>query len=196
MTKIDFVLKFEGPFGLTRTSKHLLFDHPVSKEPGLYLWTIPYSGGGYLVTYVGETSTSFWQRIKDHLIQTVGGNYRICDPDLLVRGEAKVLWNGLWRKGTRDKMPEYLERLEEFVPVMLKLLQNEIVFVAPFRSERRLRQRLEGAIAKHIKSQPAPMSSVLPSDVRYYHRRVDEAPIMVTIEGHCHVHGLPRELEV
>jgi hypothetical protein len=64
---------------------------PLRKEPGLYFWTVPYSQRGYLVTYVGETSASFGQRIRDYLIQTVGGNYRIWDPDLRVQGEAKVL---------------------------------------------------------------------------------------------------------
>jgi len=191
-----FMLKFEGPFGLIRNSEPFLFDQAKAKEPGIYLWTVPYCRGGYLVSYIGETSASFGQRLKDHLIQTVGGNYRICDPDSLMRGEPRVLWNGLWRKGTRDKFHEYIERFEELAPVIRKLLQIEVVFVAPFRSERRLRQRLEGAIAKHIRSQPSPVSAVLPSDVRYYQRRIDETPITATVECHCQVLGLPQELEI
>ena len=163
----NLVLKFEGPFGLTSNSETFLFDQTKANEPGIYLWTVPYYRGGYLVSYVGETSASFRQRIKDHLIQTVGGNYRICDPDSLGRGEPKVLWNGLWRKGTRDKFHEYIQRLEELAPVIKKLLEIEVVFVAPLQSEKRLLQRIEGAIAMYIRSQPAPMSSVLPSDVRY-----------------------------
>jgi hypothetical protein len=195
MTTKDFILNFEGPFGLTKSLVPLLFDHPIAKESGLYLWTVPYFQGGYLVTYIGETCTSFGQRIKEHLIQLMGGNYRICDPDLIVKGKVEVLWNGLWRKGTRDKMPEYLERLEEFTPNLRKLLQIKVVFVAPFKTTRRLRQRLEGALAKHIKSQPAPVSSVLPLDIRYYQRKADETPVTMAIKCHCHIHGLPKELE-
>lgn len=195
MVTKDFILRFEGPFGLTKTTEPLLFEHPVAKEPGLYLWVVPFLSGGYLITYVGETSTSFGQRVKDHCIQTVGGNYRICDPNLLVQGETRILWHGLWRKGTRDNMPEYLDQLEALAPIVRRLLSTEAVLVAPFISSRRLRQRLEGAIANHIKFQPAPASSVLPSDVRYFHRRTDEAPVTVAIECSCSVHGLPRVVE-
>jgi hypothetical protein len=189
------ILKFDGPFGLVRNSRPFLFDQAEAKEPGIYLWTTPYCQGGYLVTYVGETGASFEQRLKDHLIQTVGGNYRICDPDSLTRGEAKVIWNGLWRKGTRDKFHEYIERFEEFAPLIRKLLQIEFVFIAPFRSQRRIRQRVEGAIAAHIRSRQAPASSVLPSDVRYYQRKADEIPVRVTVQCHCDVLGLPQELQ-
>jgi hypothetical protein len=164
-------------------------------KPGIYLLTVLYCQGGYLVTYVGETSTSFGQRIKEYLIQTLGGNYRICDPDRLCHGEAQVLWDGLWRKGTRDKMPEYLERLEELVPILRKCIQTERIFMAPLHITRRLQQRIEGAIAEHIKAQPAPASSVLPSGVRYYRRRADEKPVSVVIECPCDVHGLPPILE-
>jgi hypothetical protein len=196
MTENNLILEFDGPFGLTSDSEPFLFVQPEAKEPGIYLWAVPYFQGGYLVTYVGETNASFGQRLKDHLIQTVGGNYRICDPDSMMRGEPQILWNGLWRKGTRDKFHEYIARFEELGPVIRKLLQIEVVFVAPFRSERRLRQRLEGAIAKHIRSQPAPVSAVLPSDVRYYYRKAHETPVPVIVECHCHVLGLPQKLEV
>jgi hypothetical protein len=196
MKKQDLVLRFAGPFGFVKHSGPLLFEQPVAQEPGLYLWTVPYRQGGYLVTYVGETGASFSQRFRDHLIQTVSGNYRIWDPDLQGQGKVLLLWHGLWQKGTREKLPEYLDRLEEFAPIIRKRLQTEAVFVAPLRSERRLRQRVEGAIAEHIKAQPAPVSSLLPSDIRYYRRRADEEPVTVVIECRCHVHGLPRTLEV
>lgn len=192
----DRVLNFEGPFGLMRNSKSFLFDQAKAKEPGIYLWTVPYCRGGYLVSYIGETSASFGQRLKDHLVQTVGGNYRICDPDSLTRGEPEVLWNGLWRKGTRNKFHEYIERLEELAPVIRKLLQIEAIFVAPLQCETRLRQRIEGAIANFIRSQPAPVPSVLPSDIRYYQRKADEPPVTVTILCNSQVIGLPQELQV
>jgi len=194
MINKDFILRFEGPFGLTKNKWPVLFEHPFAKESGLYLWAVPYIQGGYLVTYVGETGKTFGRRMKDHFIQTVGGNYRICDPDLLVKGETKVLWNGLWRKGTRDKLSEYLEKLEELAPIIQKGLQTEIVFLALIKSDRRLRQRIEGAIAGHIKSQAPPILSVLPQDVRYYQRSADEEAVNVFIECSCNIHGLPREL--
>jgi hypothetical protein len=92
------VVQFEGPFSLATESRPLLFEAPIAEGPGIYLWTIPYGSGGYLVSYVGETGASFGRRLKDHVIQTMGGNYRSCDAALLVEGQAKVLWNGLWRQ--------------------------------------------------------------------------------------------------
>lgn len=100
MNKI--ILNFEGPYGLTKDNEKILFQEEISKKSGIYLWATPYNNGGLLINYIGETSISFWQRNKDHMIQTMGGNYRICDPDALLKGVEKILWNGLWRKGTRD----------------------------------------------------------------------------------------------
>jgi hypothetical protein len=192
----DFVLKFEGPFGLIKNVKPHLFEHPIAKVSGLYLWTVPYHHGGYLVTYVGETGFAIGRRIKEHLIQTVGGNYRITDPALSIKGESKILWNGLWRRGTREKLPNYIDHLEEFAPIIRKTLQTEVIFIAPLQSDRRLRQRIEGAIAQHIKIQPLPASSLLPLDIRYNPRKKEEVPISVIIECASSIHGLPEALYV
>ena len=195
-TAENHVLKFEGPFGLMKNREPFLFDQAKAIEPGIYLWTVPYCRGGYLVSYIGETGASFGQRIKDHLVQTVGGNYRICDPDSLTRGEPKVLWNGLWRKGTQDRFHDYIEKFEDLAPIVRKLLQIEAVFVAPLRCDRRLRQHIEGAIANHIRSQSAPASSILPSDVRYYQRKADEPLVTVRIQCDSQVIGLPQDLQL
>ena len=106
MTEGPITLTFCGPFGLTDGHGSVLFRQPEAKQHGLYLFTVPYERGEFLVSYLGETGTSFARRIKDQMIQTMGGNYRICDPAELRRGRETVIWNGLWRKGTRDKMSE------------------------------------------------------------------------------------------
>ena len=195
MTQEPLMLRFEGPFGLTK-DRAFLFDQTAAKEAGIYLWTVPYHEGGYLVTYIGETGASFANRIKDHLIQTVGGNYRICDPDLLIKGNQKILWNGLWRRGTRDRLLEYIEKIEEFAPIIRKGLRIEQLFLVPLTVEKRIRQRIEGALALHVKSQPPPASSVLPSDIRYNGRKELEAPIMVRLECKSFIHGIPSRLNV
>ena len=140
-------------------------------ECGIYLWAIPYHRGGYLVSYVGETGVSFWQRTKEHLIQTMGGNYRISDPNRLVEGEAKTVWNGLWRRDTRDRMLEYLERAEELTPIARRELQLTVVFVAPLEVDGRTRQRIEAGIALEIRKQRASSPNLLPDDIRYRPRR-------------------------
>jgi hypothetical protein len=50
-------LEFQGSFGLARRDGGLLFDQPVAKQAGVYLWAAPYAHGGYLPLYVGESRT-------------------------------------------------------------------------------------------------------------------------------------------
>lgn len=187
-------LNFEGPFGLAGDNDKILFQEPISKKCGIYLWATPYIEGGFLINYIGETGVSFWQRMKDHMIQTMGGNYRLCDPDALLKGEERILWNGLWRKGTRDKMVEYLDNLVKLAPAIQKTFQITNIFVAPFEAERRIRQRVEGALAVYIKEQPPPASSLLPRDIRFYYRGNEESPISVSLRCSANIHGLPNQL--
>ena len=190
------IVQFEGPFGLASRTPPLLFEQAVSAKCGIYLWAIPYRKGGYLVSYVGETGVSFWQRTKEHLIQTMGGNYRISDPELLVEGEAKTVWNGLWRRDTRDRMLEYLERAEELAPLARRELQLTVVFVAPLEVDARIRQRIEAGIALEIRKRKESALSLLPDDIRYRPRRESEQGIRVEVRCPAHVHGLPTSVDV
>lgn len=190
----DYTLSFVGPFGMAGPHSKILFAEPEARLPGIYLWAIPYIHGGFLVNYVGETSTSFGQRMKNHLIHKVGGNYRISDPEQMIRGVDAVLWDGLWRKGTRDKMHEYIEKLVDLAPKIQKSIELIHVFVAPLDVETRTRQRIEAALAEHIKSQAGVASSLMAKDVRYYIRRKGEAPLPIQLRCTNSIHGMPEIL--
>lgn len=197
MNDTNFTLSFVGPFGLTGNHDKILFYEPEAHLQGVYIWTIPYIPGGLIVNYVGETSTSFGQRMKDHLIQKVGGNYRISDPDQIVNGIDAVIWNGLWRKGTRDKMGEYVEMLVDLAPKIQKSIALINVFVAPLEVEKRVRHRVETAFAEHIKSQPPPDSSLLPRDIRYYaKKKEDETSFSIQVQCEAKILGMPSRLNV
>ena len=188
-------LRFKGPFVLAGSDAPLIFSDSVAQEAGIYLWAVPYVGGGLVVTYVGETHSAFGQRMKEHAIQTLGGNYRVSDPDLLRQGVDRVLWNGLWRSGTRDRLPEYLERFVELAPVIRRQLMSLRVLIAPLQTETRVRRRIEATIANHIKRQAPPASALLPRDVRYHGRREPEEAIFVHVSSDVEVLGLPAALE-
>jgi hypothetical protein len=193
---LRYDLTLNGPFALIENDQtESVFAVPLAMQSGVYLWIVPYVHGGHLVTYVGETQGSFGRRMKDHIIQTIGGNYRVSDPDSLVQGVDRVLWDGLWRRGTRDMISEYVRRLMDLAPAIQKNLATLRVLVAPLDAERRARQRVEGALANHIRSQPPPASALLPRDIRYYGRRVDEAPIVVGLSCGVEVLGLPTAFE-
>ena len=194
MSMSEITLRFEGPFGLCGDRPRLLFNEEVSHSAGVYLWVVRYKDG-YLVHYIGETGTSFNKRMKEHMIQTLGGNYRVCDPEALVQGEEKVIWDGLWRKGTRDKMLEFVDRYVELSPVIRDYLETIEIMVAPLQAESRVRRRIEGAMAQALKDQPAQVSNLLPDDIRYTTRKKDEPPISVNIESDVKVLGLPSKLE-
>jgi hypothetical protein len=195
MTDTTIHLVFDGPFGLAGEHERILFQEPVCKLCGIYLFSVPYVHGGFLVTYVGETGTSFGQRMKEHIIQTIGGNYRISDPKRLCQGEDVIIWNGLWRKGTRERVGEYIELLPSLLSFIQESLHTMVVFTATLRGERWIRQRIEGALAGHIRNQPFPASSLLPTDIRYRLHKDQEATISVAIDCGMEVLGLPRDLQ-
>ena len=191
----DITLCFEGPFGLCGDHPKLLFNEEISHSAGVYLWVVRYKDG-YLVHYIGETGTSFNKRMKEHMIQTLGGNYRVCNPEALREGKEKIMWDGLWRRGTRDKMPEFVDRYVELSPVIRDYLEVIEVLVAPLQVESRVRRRIEGALARSIQDQPSPASNLLPDDIRYTTRKKDEVPIPVHVMSHTKVLDLPDRISV
>lgn len=190
-----YKLKVEGPFALVGDHEKIIFNEPQAKDQGIYIWTIPYSKGGYLVDYIGETGVSFGVRFKEHMIQTLGGNYRISDVDARIQGIEIILWNGLWRKGTRDKISEFVEQYPKLAPVIKKHLEAQVIFTIKLNTDQRVRRRIEGALAKHIKLQSNPIKALIPLDIRYNYRREDEAPLFAEISCEYEILGVPEEIE-
>jgi len=187
-------LRLFGPYDICSGVTDVLGDCPYAKDEGIYFWAVEQPDGKYKITYIGETSASFYKRTKEHIIQTLGGNYLVCDGEALQRGELVTLWKGTWRKGTRDKLPEFMERYEELAPKIKQYLTVQKLFVLPFKAERRERQRIEGALSKLVVENEK-ASSIMPKDIRYYYRRPEEEIINVTITGGDLVEGLPTEFE-
>jgi hypothetical protein len=185
-------LHFHGPYQLCSEKSDVLHGCPYAKSAGIYLWAVPAESSGFVVDYVGETSTSFYARNKEHVIQTLGGNYLVLEAKALAHLHATVLWTGLWRRGTRDQMPRFLADYETLGPRIKEYLLLHQVFVAPIECERRLRRRIEGALALSFRSL-APC--LLPEDVRYHARAPWETPLRVTVSSDAAVVGLPRELD-
>lgn len=189
-------LKLSGPYKLFGNHDQLLFDADVSQKNGIYIWTIKYSNG-YLIDYIGETGRNFGQRMKEHLIEMLGGNYRICDSDMLLQGKEIIVWDGLWRKGTRDKIGEFISNYEKYAPIIKRYIEIHDVFLAPLTAERRKRQLIEGNIVKIIKGQNPPVSNLLPPDIRYFsNRKETEEGFTVNIESKKNVFGLPKTFKI
>ena len=166
-------------------------DCPLKDEHGVYLWCVPTTNLGYVVDYVGETGDSFYKRTKEHVIRTLGGDYEVCDPAALLKAEYSIVWRGLWRKGTRDKLPEYLKHLEVLAPRIREFLELHQLFVAPMDVDDRMRKRIEGAIAAAVRST---VPCLLSPDVRYIRRRSEEPGVQCVFRFPCPIHGLPGEV--
>jgi len=189
-------LKLFGPFKFFGNGGNLLFDADISFKGGIYLWTVKYKTG-YLIDYVGETERTFRKRMKEHLEKILGGDYRICDPDILLQGKEKIIWNGLWRKGTKDKIGEFIKNYEIYAPIIKRYIEIHDVFLAPLSIDKRKRRLIEGNIAKIIKEQEAPISNLLPSDNRYvYNRKKAEEELIVKIKCDENIFGLPKMLRI
>jgi hypothetical protein len=185
-------IHFYGPYPLCSEEHDVLHSCEHASKGGVYLWAVPNEEHGFLITYIGETERSFYHRTKDHLIQALGGNYAVADPAPF-DGDWHTVWRGLWRKGTRDKPPEFLANYEELVPKIKANLLAHRIFVAPFDCERRLRRRIEGALAAGVSDTSCHLMS---GDIRYSSRKKDEEPVDVTITSDVLIAGLPSGLVV
>jgi hypothetical protein len=189
-------LKFEGPLQVFEYGDKFVFSHPVARLPGIYFSAVYTDDNKWLMTYIGETSRPMGIRIKEHVIQLAGGNYRICDPVELRRGKEVVLWNGLWRKGTRDKLPEFIHRIHELSPAIKKLLEIEYWFCAPLDCEKRILRRIEGCLAERVRQAQSSGYSLLSSDIRYTRCIENKFSIRVETSIPIRVHGIPTQIDI
>lgn len=187
-------IKFEGPYPAYSETQDVLAGCKHRKASGIYFWAIKVNDS-FRITHISQTGTSFYQRMKEHIINTLGGNYRISDPDALARGEVKVLWDGLWREGKRELLPEFLRQSTRLLELAKRNLKMEKIFVAPLDAPDRMRRRIEGAIAKQVRRDKL-ASSLLPPDIRVLGRLTTESPIPMRLRLPVKILGLPEQLDV
>jgi hypothetical protein len=185
-------LQFFGAFDIVSEFNDVLYGCEQRDRAGIYLWAVLVDGQ-YRVTYVGETGASFYRRTKEHIIQTLGGNYRVCDAAAMRQGIQNVLWDGLWRKGTRDKLPEFLERYQELAPHIKEYLRAQVIFLAATECDDIMRKRIETAIALAIRSDVI-ASSLFPEDIRFRKPKGNELPVKVKLLSESRIMGLPSEI--
>lgn len=182
-------LNFEGPFSVEDIADQGLF-----RQAGVYMWAVPLIEGPYRVLYVGETGRSFFERAKEHIIQTLGGNYRICDADELVYGRETIVWDGMWRSGTRDRVSELILNVEFITSAALAYLKIKKLYLAPIDCSREQRRRIEGGLVSALRSHPT-AGNLIPNDIRYYRTNRNQA--LITVSIHCaeNIEGLPELLQ-
>jgi len=186
-------LRWRGPYRFYGGADRSLFNSMEAKKSGVYLWTVALKKQ-YLVYYVGETGRSFYTRFSEHARDCLYGYYRIYDPTSFAKGKKKLVWEGMWKPGTRDRIGEFLNRYLELSPIIYEYLGLFRIFLAPLDVEKRIRQRIENAIASQLLKQKGLISEFQDSDIKYYPRREDEEPILVKMARHENILGLCSEI--
>ena len=100
----------------------------------------------------------------------------------------------MWRKGTRDRIPEFIERSHELVPAIKEFVQLLEIFIGPLEIETRIRRRIEGSLSRYLIEQPPPIGTFQDDDIRYIHKKETEKPINVNIVSSEKICGLPKQL--
>lgn len=195
MSSQTYELEWCGPYKWYGTEDDCIFTRSEAKESGIYLWTIPFKKQ-HLTYYVGETGKSFASRHTWHARNYMHGLYRVYDPDQFGKGMKILVWGGMWKPGKRDPrfMLEFLNRYSKFSSVIYEFLGKLRIFLAPLDADRRVRKRIEAAIATPLREQPGLIGEFQNGDIRYHPRRTDEDPISVKMKAFEDILGLSAEL--
>lgn len=188
-------MKFDGPFHLAGGAKQNVFKSDQVKKTGIYLFAIETAHDGTVVRYVGETGVSFEKRLRGHITQLLGGNYRIADVESMRHMSEVVLWDGLWRRGRTSMTQDFIDRYVELAPHIKAYLEAYRIFLAPLFAEefdQRQRRLIEGTLARHFRMQ----KNLMASDIRYHFRKNYEDSFEVEVTASAPVVGLPCWLTV
>ena len=176
--------KYEAETGLPAVPEH----------QGLYLQTVEYNEGGYLICSVGLTRNPIPTRLRQHTPSFYNGHYTILDMEALKKGLRKEIWHG-WGEASK-RMAEFEKRKVEIVSAARKQLATCRMFVSEIDPRPRVLERFEGAIWNLLHSLPKPFRDIPDRGVMKAPRWKDEQPILVKNRSAALLHGLPADLEI
>lgn len=144
------LLTFQGPYKFMM-GKNYLFNTEFLSSEGIYLWTIKDEKHNLnYVHYIGET-TAVFKRLKEHLINITGLNYRIIDAQLAKIGIENIIWNGLWRDKTSDGAAKLLENYSKVSRHVIDYIALINIYFAPVEVDANLRKRIEASISTNLR---------------------------------------------
>jgi len=188
-------LEFHGPFAwLPADDAEFIFDVEISKNPGIYLWTVG-TQKGHLAWYVGQTQTSFHRRMKDHFKEQMSGSYEVYDPEKLAEGKRVKIWPGYYGRKENRRIPTYLDEAPSLCEAMVELARITRFFLAPMEGDKRLHLRVEGGIGRYLRDQPGVVGNFM--DVAFnFHAPWYEGEEHLELRITCpqEVRGLPERL--
>lgn len=184
---------FQGPYSWDPgDSQTCLYDAPVACQPGVYLWSVPH-GGGFLVHYVGMTTSSFASRMQQHRRLMISCEYHVYEPAAFRSGVLQTRWPGCYGKDGRT-IRECHEHAHEFLPEQMEVIRAIRFFVAPMERGKRIIERIESAVDASLRSGGGMAGSFLPAGIRMKPRRESEPPMSCRVSASRVIHGLPAQM--
>ncbi len=159
----DLRLHFDGPFAFS-DGPDSVFRSRFSRSAGVYLWTIRQaSDNTHLIHYVGETA-QLGNRHREHLVQILGLNYGIFNPDKAREGVCELLWPGLWRDKTADGPSRTLAECQRLREDVIRYVKVISIFFAELDADGRLRKHIEGCIGWNLRNNHPECKQLYPDD--------------------------------
>lgn len=161
---MDYIeLNFSGPYTFY-PDKCSIFDCEYSDRGGIYLWTMMSDQKGtYYICYVGET-TMFSKRQKEHLINILGMNYRVIDPNKAKKGIEEIVWKGLWRDKDNTLIRNVFDDYVQYSSRVIEYIRSIAVFFAPIETSNELRKHIEGSIGRNLRNKHPNYKMLYPDD--------------------------------
>lgn len=156
-------VNFTGPFSFL--DRHdSVFRASCAAYAGVYLWTIrQLADNTHMVHYVGET-LFLAKRHREHLINILGLNYGIFDPDKAQQGISELIWPGLWRDKSPDGPAKLIAKYTALGDTVLRYLSVLNVFFAPLNVDTQLRRHVEGCIGWNLRNERPADAALYPPD--------------------------------
>lgn len=121
------------------------------------------------------------------------GCYRIYDPVLFSQGKKELIWEGMWKEGTKNRSGMFVSRLAELAPKIQQFLELFYIFTVSIEAEKRIVQRIEAAIANHLLKQEGVIGAFQDKDIKYL-PKTDTEETMTIIFENTPILGLANEL--
>lgn len=150
-----------------------------------------------MVFYVGKTSRPFSTRMREHLKEYLSGMYDIYQSSSFLKGERELLWEGMWRPGDEIRFPDFLAKHEELWPHLSKMITAMRIHLGAIEGgDKRLMERVEGAIALNLRQQPGRVGEFQNPDIRNQIKRPGEEGVLARIASDVPLLGVPVEIEI
>lgn len=183
----NITIKFKGPYKFTDIETC-----PYSKSEGVYLWTMKYKNTDkYLIRYIGET-TSFARRQIVHLIHILGLNYGIYDVEKEREGIPSLIWRGMWRDKSDNKIKNVLDNYPKLTNRVIRYVNSLDLFFAEINIETYARKKFEGVIARELRGKNKENNLLYPDDNRVMITSKDYG-LKINVESEKEILGLENK---